>query len=149
MRNIFIVIVSILIIIITISFIGISFNSKKRMQQVQSNKEFEKYLNTEFYGADVATLINKAINNNDTYNIEKNNEGNYIEDEENSIIIDLVMITEEEKEETKIYRMEKINKLGITEFVKNFNTAKFKITKIQYHKKNHKIKYIQISQQKD
>ena len=147
MKNIFIIIISILIIVITILVIGISVNSRARVIQKQANKEFEKYLNKEFYGADVITLINKAIDNNDSYNIKKDNNGNYIEDDENSIVIDLEMITNEEKKETKIYRMEKINKLGITEFIKNFNTAKFKITKIEYHKINSRIKYIKLSQQ--
>lgn len=147
MKNIFIVIVSMLIVVIAISVIGISVNSRKQVIQRQANKEFEKYLNKEFYGSDVITLINKAIDNNNSYNIEKDDNGYYIEDHENSILIDLEMITNEEKEETKIYRMEKINKLGITEFIKNFNTAKFKITKIEYHKINSKIKYIQVSQQ--
>ena len=147
MKNIFIVIVSMLIVVIAISVIGVSVNSRKQVIQRQANKEFEKYLNKEFYGPDVITLINKAIDNNNSYNIEKDDNGYYIEDHENSILIDLEMITNEEKEETKIYRMEKINKLGITEFIKNFNTAKFKITKIEYHKINSKIKYIQVSQQ--
>ena len=146
MKNIFIIIISILIIVITILVIGISVNSRARVIQKQANKEFEKYLNKEFYGADVITLINKAIDNNDSYNIKKDNNGNYIEDDENSIVIDLEMITNEEKKETKIYRMEKINKLGITELIKNFNTAKFKITKIKYHKINNIIKYIKLSQ---
>ena len=147
MKNTIIFIISILIVIIIIIFIAISTNSKKNITQKQANKEFEKYLNSEFYGADVITLINKAIDNNNSYNIEKDNNGNYIEDDKNCILIDLEMITNEEKEETKIYRMEKINKLGITEFIKNFNTAKFKITKIEYHKIGGKIKYIQVSQQ--
>ena len=57
------------------------------------------------------------------------------------------MITNEEMEKTKTYKMEKINRVGISEFIKNFNTAKFKITQTQYHRKSGKIKYIQISQQ--
>ena len=116
-------------------------------EKSQNNKEYEQYLNKEIYGTDVITLINKAINNNTKNNIQKDENQNYIPNDENSINIDIVMITNEEKEKTKTYRMEKISKVGINEFIKNFNTAKFMITQTQYHSKSGKIKYIQISQQ--
>ena len=147
MRSNFIFIISILLIIIACIFTVLYSNSKKKVAQNQTNKEFEQYINKELYGTDVITLINKASNNNDIYNIPKDENQNYIPNEENSITIDLVMITNEEQEKTKTYRMEKINKVGINEFIKNFNTAKFMITQTQYHKKSGKIKYIQISQQ--
>ena len=149
MRSNFIFIISILLIFITIIFIGTISNSKKKIVLNQANNEFEYYINKELYGTDVITLINKAINNNEKNNIPKDENQNYISNEENSINIDLIMITNEEMEKTKTYKMEKINKVGIGEFIKNFNTAKFKITQVLYHKKSGKIKYIQISQQND
>ena len=94
----------------------------------------------------VATILNKAMNNNKQNGIEQK-DGKYIENNTNSIIVELVMITNEEKEKTKTYRMETIDKVGISEFIKNFNTAKFKITKMEYHEQTGKIKYIEISQQ--
>ena len=57
------------------------------------------------------------------------------------------MITNEEKNKTTTYRMETISKVGIDEFIANFNTAEFKITKMEYHKETGKIKYIEITQQ--
>ena len=57
------------------------------------------------------------------------------------------MITNEENEQTQIYIIETIDKVGISEFIKNFNTAKFKIAKLEYHEQTRKIKYIEISQQ--
>ena len=45
------------------------------------------------------------------------------------------------------YKMETISKVGITEFLKNFNTTKFKCTNKEYHKETEKISYIQITQQ--
>lgn len=149
MKNNLILIISILLIILSVFFIISYTNKKNRIQQNQVNKEFEQYMNKELYGTDVITLINKAINNNEVYNIPKDENQNYIPDEENSIAIDLVMITNEEQEKTKAYKMEKINKVGIAEFIKNFNTAIFRITQTQYHRKSEKIKYIQISQQED
>ena len=114
--------------------------------QKQANIEYEKYLDKDLYGTDVATILNKATNENKQNNVEKQDE-KYIDNNINSILIDLVMIKNEKKEKTKSYRMETIEKVGINEFIKNFNTAKFKITKMEYHKQTGKIKYIEISQQ--
>ena len=125
---------------------GISINSKKVSVQKQANKEYEQYLEKNIFGTDVATIINKAIDSNNQNNIQQQ-DGKYIENNENSIIVELVMITNEEKEKTTTYRMETISKVGINEFIKNFNTATFKITKMEYHKQTGKIKYIEITQQ--
>ena len=136
----------ILIVIIIICSVGIWSNIKKVKVQKQANIEDEKYLDKDLYGTDVATILNKATNENKQNNVEKQDE-KYIDNNINSILIDLVMITNEKKEKTKSYRMETIEKVGINEFIKNFNTAKFKITKMEYHKQTGKIKYIEISQQ--
>lgn len=136
----------ILIVIIIICSVGIWSNIKKVKVQKQANIEYEKYFDKDLYGTDVATILNKATNENKQNNVEKQDE-KYIDNNINSILIDLVMITNEKKEKTKAYRMETIEKVGINEFIKNFNTAKFKITKMEYHKQTGKIKYIEISQQ--
>lgn len=146
MKKNVIIICIILLVIITICTMGISINSKKVSVQKQANKEYEQYLEKNIFGTDVATIINKAIDSNNQNNIQQQ-DGKYIENNENSIIVELVMITNEEKEKTTTYRMETISKVGINEFIKNFNTATFKITKIEYHKQTGKIKYIEITQQ--
>lgn len=146
MKKNIVIISLILLIIIIICFIGIWNNSKRLLMQKQENKEYEQYLNKEIYGTDVATILNKAMNSNKQNAIEQK-DGKYIENDTNSIIVELVMITNEEKEKTKTYRMETIDKVGISEFIKNFNTAKFKIAKLEYHEQTRKIKYIEISQQ--
>ena len=147
MKKSLIIIAILLLIVIIICAVGILMNSKKVLLQKQENKEYEKYLNNDIYGTDVVTLINKAIDNNNKNNVSKNSSGKYIENNENSIIIDLVMIINEEKEKIKTYRMETIDKVGISEFIANFNTAKFRITKIEYHEQTGMVKYIEISQQ--
>lgn len=146
MKKSLVIIAITFLIVIIICVIGITMNSKKMLLQKQENNEYEQYLNNDIYGTDVVTLINKAIDNNNKNNVQKNSEGKYIENNDNSVIIDLVMITDEEKEKTKTYRMETIDKVGISEFISNFNTAKFNITKIEYHEKTGKVKYIEVSQ---
>lgn len=137
----------ILLIIIIICTIKISENTKKIQSIKKENAQYEQYAKKEIYGTDVMTLINKAVNQNEKNNVPKDEKENYNQNNKNSIIIEIVMITNEEKQETSTYRMETINKVGITEFISNFNTAKFKITKIDYHNQTGKIKYIEITQQ--
>ena len=147
LRKSFILIFIILLIAIIISAIGINANANKLATQKQANKEYEQYKNKEIYGTDVVSLINKAVNENKNNNIELDENEKYIQNETNSINIEVVLITNEEKLETTTYSMETIQKVGISEFISNFNTAKFRITKLEYHKKTGRIKYIEITQQ--
>ena len=149
MKKNILIISLILVLIIFISILGININSKTRRVAMHQNKEYEQYLKDEIYGTDVITLINKATSSNETNKVTKDEKGLYIDNNKNSIKIDIVMITDEEKQETTVYKMEAISKVGITEFIKNFNIAKFKCTNIQYHKETRKIKYIEITQQYD
>lgn len=147
MKKNVLIVCSILLIIIIVCVTFISMNSKKLAVVKQENKEYEQYQKQEIYGTEVITLINKAIDHNQKNNVQTDETGKYIDNKTNSIIIDVMMITNEEKNQTTTYRMETINKVGIGEFIANFNTAKFKITNIQYHKQTGKIKYIEITQQ--
>lgn len=146
MKKNVLIVCSILLIIIIVCVTFISMNSKKLAVVKQENKEYEQYQKQEIYGTEVITLINKAIDDNQKNKVQTDETGKYIDNETNSIIIDVVMITNEEKNQTTTYRMETINKVGIGEFIANFNTAKFKITNIQYHKQTGKIKHIEITQ---
>ena len=147
MKKNIIIISIILLIIIAICMVGIKINSRTNRETLLENNQYEQYLNSEIYGTDVVTLINKAISNNENNNVTKDEKGFYIDNNQNSIKIDLVMITNEEKNETTTYTMEAIYKVGTTEFIKNFNTAKFKCTKKEYHIQTGKIAYIELSQQ--
>lgn len=146
MKKNLIIISLILLIIIVTCIVAIKANSKTSKAIQKQNSEYEQYLTSEIYGTDVVTLINKAISNNETNNVQKDEKGLYINNNKDSIIIDLVMITDEEKNVTTVYKMEAISKVGITEFINNFNTAKFECTKKEYHKETGRISYIQISQ---
>ena len=113
-------------------------NLKIQSQEIKrENAEFEIFLNKEVLGTDVASLISKAVDKNEKNNIQKDDRKYYIDNDENSIKIDLKMTTIE-----KTYPMEEIYNNNITEFVKNFNSIKFKCTKIEYHKKTGKISRI-------
>ena len=149
MKKSVIIISLILIAAIAISVSLISLNSKTSKAILKQNSKYEQYLQGTIYGTDIITLINKSISNNETNNVEKDKKGYYINNNTNSIQIDLVMITDEEKEKTTTYKMEAISKLGTTEFIKNFNIAEFKCTKKEYHSQTGQIAYIELSQQSE
>ena len=149
MKKSVIIISLILIAAIAISVSLISLNSKTSKVVLKQNAAYEQYLQDTIYGTDVITLINKSTSNNEANNVEKNEKGYYINNNTNSIQIDLVMITDEEKDETTTYKMESISKLGTTEFIKNFNIAQFKCTKKEYHSQTGQISYIELTQQSE
>lgn len=131
-------IIVILIIIVIIAFY-IS-NNIRQMQEIQNlNKEYEIYENKEVYGTNVTTIINKAIDNNVKNEIPRDEKGFFIQNDTNSIKIELIMLNEGQ---AVTYQMETIQKAGITGFVKNFNLIKFKCAKIEYHNETKRISKI-------
>lgn len=74
MKKIFFTIVGILIVVIIIVLLQISNNNIKNAEVLKFNKEFENYKDKKIYGADVTSIINKAIDNNEENSIEKDEE---------------------------------------------------------------------------
>ena len=132
-KNIIYIFIIFSIIAIYVSGKVVNFR-ESNLQIKRLNKEYEQYLNKEIYGTDVITIINTAIDNNKKLKIEKNNENNYIDNETTSIKIYIKMLDTEEK-----YSMEIIEKVGISSFIDNFNTIKFKSSEVKYHKKTGQI----------
>lgn len=128
-------IILLLFIIIIFSVYGLFINSKSQSNILKNyNREYEEYLNRTINGADLATLINKVVNENEKNKIKKDEKNYYIEDEECSIRIEItISITE------KTYPMEEIYNNDTAEFVKHFTLFNFKCTNIEYHKKTGKI----------
>lgn len=134
MKKSFLIITAIILIIIFI-VLGYIFEAQsKQNEAISYNKQYEKYLGKEIYGAEIATLINKVTEQNERNNVSKDENGYYIDNGTNSIKIDLKMITVE-----KTYPMELIYKNDVTNFVKNFNVILFKCTNIEYHKETGKV----------
>ena len=90
-----------------------------------------------YYGTEIATIINKAVDNNDKNGVEKKEETDgknkyyfYIPNDTNSIKIDIKVIN---KKNVMTYQMESFYQGEISRFVQNFDTVKFKCTKIEYN----------------
>ena len=135
---------AIIFLIGVILIVGISYmylNYKANYNEARkTNYQFESYYEKEFYGADVVTLINKAYDNNLTSGVERDKNGIFIENDTNSIKIDVKIIDND-----TLYNMETLYIGGMDKFVQNYNGIKFKCTKIEYHQ-NRKIKYMLIEQ---
>ncbi|MCI8393800.1 MAG: hypothetical protein HFJ23_08780 [Clostridia bacterium] len=125
----------ILLIIIIVVVINISNNRIKQNTVSNFNTEFEKYKDKTLYGADILSIINKAIDNNKQKEIKKDEKGNYIEDEEFSIKVDLILLSKDDEgniEEVK-YPMETLEKAGLEEFIKSFSITEFNLENIEYN----------------
>ena len=89
------------------------------------------------YGADIVTIINKAIDNNEENNISKDENGNYIENER-SVKVELTLLSTDEDGKTieVVYPMETLEKAGLNEFISNFGLTLFECTDIEYNSEN-------------
>ena len=129
MKKVIIWILIIGIVIISTFFTWYNKNLQKIKEVKIFNNQFEGYLEGEINGVDLTTVINKALENNIQYEIEKDSKGVYKNDGQNSIKI---MI--KPSEEGNSFPMEAFEIVGISDFTKNFGSAIFKVTNIEYHK---------------
>ena len=70
---------------------------------IRHNQQYERYFESEIEGAELATLINRAMDNNRRNSVEQDTNGYFTDNGTNSINIDIEMITIEET-----FRMETI-----------------------------------------
>lgn len=129
-------IIMLLVLIIVIVTVGISNNKAKERERQSFNVQFENFSGKTMYGADVLTIINKAIDNNTEFDIKKDEEGFYIEDNEHSLKVELILLSKnnEGKIEEKTYQMEALEKVGLNGFISNFGLTSFECSNIEYNK---------------
>lgn len=123
--------------VICIIFLVIMIILFWNLKQVQSNNRKVQSFNAEYEffnregicGVDITTIINKATNNNEKFEVDKDENGYYIPNEEDSINIYIKLINTE-----KTYPMERIQEIGLQNFVEFFGEVEFKCSQIDYHK---------------
>lgn len=140
MKKIAIFLAVIIIIICGISFLYLNYKAEYNMSK-KANMEFEKYLNVEVYGVDLATIINRAVDNNQRNEVERNNKGIYLSNDKNSINIEIKMIDDD-----SVYQMETIYNGGIQNFINYYSNIKFKCVQINYHSSTNKVRYLLFEQ---
>ena len=141
MKKIFIFLAIVLVIVAIVSFQYISYKNEYNIIQ-NENAEFEEYKDKEVYGLNVGTMINKAVDKNTKNKIEKDDNGNFIQNDSNSIEIEIYMTDNE-----TTYKMETIYNSGTEQFVQYYGNIKFKCSKIEYHEDTGRIKYMLFEQQ--
>lgn len=137
MKKIIICILSIFLIIICIVVYGVYQKNENTAQIGVDNKTYESYENKEVLGTDIISIINKATDSNKKNDIKIGKDGNYIDNGKNSIRIEIKFL-----ELDKVITMERINNVGIEKFWSNYGALSFKCTKIEYHEKTHRVKYM-------
>ena len=137
MKKIIICILSIFLIIICIVVYGVYQKNENTAQIGVDNKTYESYENKEVLGTDIISIINKATDSNKKNDIKIGEDGNYIDNGKNSIRIEIKFL-----ELDKVITMERINNVGIEKFWSNYGALSFKCTKIEYHDKTHRVKYM-------
>ena len=113
-----------------------NYNTSKK-----ANLSFEKYLNEEVYGSELATVINRAVDRNEKNEVEKNNKGIYQNNDKNSINIEIKMLDDD-----TIYKMENFYNSGIQKFISYYGNIKFKCVDIKYHTSTNQVKYMLFEQ---
>ena len=129
MKKVIIGILLLVIIVVSVFFSWYNRNVQRLKDVKKFNSQFEDYLNRDINGVDLTTIINKAIENNNKYNIKKDSKGVYLND--NNYYINIII---KPQEDGKSFLMEAFEQVGIKEFTKGFGGIVFKSTKVEYHK---------------
>ena len=121
-------------IIIIVLFMNYKEFQKKQFETKKFNNVYEEYNKDKLNGLDITTIINKAIDNNEKYEISKDENGMYISDEQYSVKIYITMVLNE-----KTYPMERIHAVGMEAFIQNFGIIEFNCVDIKYHEKTGRV----------
>jgi len=140
MKKIALFFIIIILIICAIFAMYVNYKANYNVSK-KANLSFEKYLNEEIYGTDLATVINRAIDRNEKNQVTKNNKGIYQNNDKNSINIEIKM-----SDNDSVYQMETIYNGGIQNFINYYSKIKFKCTEIKYHNSTNQVKYMLFEQ---
>lgn len=139
-------VIIIVILIIVVAPVMIMFSEyKSRQNEIKTfNLKYEKYKEKVIYGTELGSIINSVVDNNRRYEIEKDEDENYIDDDKYCIKmkINMPILDENYEEIEQLYDLETIVSLGVDRFVKNFNTYEFICENIEYNSTG-RVKFIQ------
>lgn len=140
MKKIAIFFIIIIAIVSTVAYIYLNQIATNRQLQ-KENAQFNIKKDQEMTGQDLATILNRILDTNEKNKIPKDKNGNYIENNENSIKMDITFTDVD-----ITYNIERIGQAGISNFVQNYRGIIFKCSEVQYHKSTGRIKYIRFEQ---
>jgi hypothetical protein len=126
MKKIFGFIIIIVIVILAMFFDWYNTKIKTAKEIEKFNSELELYTSGNITGVDLTTVINKAIDNNEQYNITKNSSDIYEDDDKYALKVYIKL-----SEDGEYFPMEAFDKIGVSGFTSAYATAVFKAVKIQ------------------
>ena len=141
MKKRLIILITIFLIIIAFSVYFVINYRQAKVDALANNEEYIQYYNSEVLGSTVVTLINKAIDDNEKFGVEKDENENYIENDKNSIKI-YVSFLDSEQNYTETFSMEKIYIQDTENFIKLYANTHFLCKTIEYHEETGLIKSI-------
>ncbi len=138
----FIIFLVIILIIICGGIAYLYFTYKTNYFEARNqNMEYEKYIKEEITGVNLASVINKVVDNNIKNNVEKDEKGLYKNNDKTSMQVQVKILDTD-----TTYDMETLYTGGMDEFIKYYGQIDFKCTKIEYHQSTGKIKYMLFEQ---
>ena len=140
MKKMIVFLIIVLIIVATVAYMYLNYKATYNEAQIK-NAQYESYEEKEIFGTDLATLINKAVDDNTKNNIEKENTGLYADNETDSIRIDIFFTDDGE-----VHTMEEIYNSGTDTFMRYYNQIRFKCTEIEHHSKTGRVSYMYFEQ---
>ena len=139
MKNKILLILVIFIVVLCVATYLV-YNYRVNIAESQAiNNEYKSYYNKPIIGTDLASVINKTMDNNEKNNIPKDNSGYFIENDTNSIKVFVELIYQDDY---TTLDADQIFSKGIENFVRVYSTANFKCTKISYHKKTSNVETV-------
>ncbi len=139
MKNKILLVLTIFMVILAISCYIVYQYRSNIIENKKINNQYKSYYQAQVLGTELVSIINETEDINSKNEILKNDEGLYIDNQENSIKMYIEFIY---KDEYKVLEIEKILKDGIENFIKNYGAQSFKCTKITYHEKTKNVKEI-------
>jgi len=139
------IIIILIFLVIMGTLAGLILANNARANEIRRhNRQYEQYVGTEIWGTELATLINRAVDQNRRNDVELDEYNHFIDNGTNSIKIEIEMITIEET-----FSMERIYHGGMSEFMRGFNFITFKATQIEYHEQTGKVSRMMFIQLED
>ena len=136
MKKYAILIFIVIIIVVGISYMYLTYKANYNQTKLE-NSQYQSYYEKDIYGSDLATIINKSIDNNKINNVEKDENGKYINNHKDSIQVDIYFLDDE-----KTHSMEEFFDNGIDKFITYYSQIKFNCKKIDYHPETSKVSYM-------
>lgn len=133
MKKFLIILLIVLVVFVAPLMMFISNYKQQQGKITKFNLQFEEYKEGKIKGIDIASLMNNAVDNNERYEISKNENGIYIDDDIYCVRVEIMMRSISDATQINTYTMEDIYSLGIDRFVKNFNLLEFECQDISYN----------------